>query len=489
MQRRMPTLWRLSAVIISVVLLVVVASYAVNYIFSSLFTQILVKAALILVLGVLSAWLIAEPLVRRPFRELVRGMDRLADRDLDFRLEDDQPNEFAPVAESFNDMADMLSASMTELKKNQDYLNSILESSADIIITVSPSGVIRSFNSGAESALGYSRAEVVGQPIEMVFENPEDRARAIERLRHTDSVVNYETTFKTKTGDWRDVLLTLSRLRSLAGDEIGTIGISKDVTEEKRLQVKLEQSRRLATIGEVFTGIQHSMKNMLNAMKGGSYMVKIGLQNDDQKMLIEGWEMVKQGIDRLTRMSKDMLKYVKDWVPRENDVDIADMLNGIFGVIKQTANDKGVAMDLKLCPDLPLVRCDSELIHSAVMDIVSNAVDACVWKEYNGGEQPAIVMSACHDNDNHNMIIEINDNGIGMSEDVKKRIFDPFFSTKSKAGTGLGLSLTARVINVHGGKIEVESEPEKGARFRILLPLEGTAKNKEHIDGQESTGM
>jgi PAS domain S-box-containing protein len=341
---------------------------------------------------------------------------------------------------------------------------------------------------GAEKALGYQRYEVIGKPIEMLFAHPQEREAAIEKLKYTDNVVNYETRFLTKSGEARDVLLTLTRLRNLAGAAIGTLGISKDITEEKRLQNELIQSQRFAAIGQVFTGIQHSMKNMLNACKGGAFMVKTGLAKDDRKMLEEGWEMVQQGISRMTQMSMDMLNYAKEWKPKLERVDLAPTLSEIYNVIKQTAKDKGVAFRLNLSPGLPSVLCDSRMIHSAVMDIVSNALDACYWKEYSEEETPEIVMSAYPSDDGQESVIEVKDNGCGMTEDVKENIFTPFFSTKSKAGTGLGLSITIRIIGVHGGKIDVESEPNRGAIFRIVLPVDGSSKDKENIYGKKGSG-
>jgi len=307
-------------------------------------------------------------------------------------------------------------------------------------------------------------------------------------LQYRDNVVNFETQFVTKTGDIRDVLLTLSRLRNPAGAIIGTIGISKDITEEKRLQHKLIQSQRYAAIGQVFTGIQHTMKNMLNACKGGSYMVKIGLAKDNRKMLEEGWEIVQEGITRLTDMSLDMLKYVKEWKPKLETADLGETLCEIYRLIKQTARDKGVRVRLDLPQKLPTVQCDSRMIHSAVMDIVSNAVDACLWKEYSENEIPEVIIGAFEDNASKELVITVGDNGCGMTEEIKANIFTPFFSTKSKAGTGLGLSITSRMISVHGGRIDVESEPERGTVFQIVLPIDGTKLNKEMTNGKKGSG-
>ncbi len=138
--------------------------------------------------------------------------------------------------------------------------------------------------------------------------------------------------------------------------------------------------------------------------------------------------------------------------------------------------------------ELPEVYCDAGLIHSAIMDIVSNALEACLSKEYEDGESPQVDLATTHFEASGRFVIEISDNGPGMTEGVKANIFTPFFSTKRDKGTGLGLALTSRFVNLHGGAIEVVSEPGAGATFRILLPVAGPDKNKENRDGKESAG-
>ncbi len=492
MVKQISTVWKLGAALVVVLVLAVASLEYLHsldtapgaYQFGRMLSVVLIAGGV----GCGLVWLIVRVFVKRPIQDLVDGMNRLAEKEFEFRLEEDDDSEFGAIAESFNDMASMLSASLTELRKNLDYVRSILDSSADIIITVNPSGLIQTINSGAEKALGYGRREVVGQPIDILFVDPRERTVAIDKLKYTDSVVNYETRFHTRTGEVRDVLLTLSRLRNAAGAVIGTIGISKDITEEKRLQAKLIQSQRFAAIGEVFTGIQHSMKNMLNACTGGAYMVRTGLAKDNRKMLEDGWEMVQEGIMRMTDMSQNMLKYVKEWKPKSGRIDLAEPLSDVYNVIKQTAKDKGVGFRLDVAADLPEVVGDARMLHTAVMDIASNALDACLWKVYDETEVPEVVMRAYLEDGGHEAVIEIKDNGCGMTEEVKANIFTPFFSTKSKAGTGLGLAITSRIIGVHGGQIEVESQPNQGATFRIKLAVDGTTTNKEGLDGQESTG-
>jgi len=443
------------------------------------FIKYLSAIIIVVVLYSIATWLFLKWNVHGPIKNLVYGMNKLAEKEFGFQLDEDESDEFGSLAQSFNDMSAMLSSSLRELQKNKDYLGSVLESSADIIITVNAADKIQTINSGAEGALGYNRLELIGKPIEKLFADPKERKAAINKLQFKDSVVNFETQFMTKGNETRDVLLTLSRLRNPRGEIIGTIGISKDITEEKRLQNQLIQSQRYAAIGQVFTGIQHSMKNMLNACKGGSYMVRTGLKTDNQKMLEDGWDIVQEGIQRLTDMSLNMLKYVKEWRPRFGEAKINQILSEIYRLMKQTAGDKGVEFSLNLSDDLPTVVCDHRMIHSSIMDIASNALDACLWKEYNKNEIPQVTLGANMNSGNKNVYITIQDNGCGMDEEVKENIFNPFFSTKSKAGTGLGLSITSRMIEVHGGKIKVESEPNIGTTFKIILPVKGINKKEE----------
>ena len=127
------------------------------------------------------------------------------------------------------------------------------------------------------------------------------------------------------------------------------------------------------------------------------------------------------------------------------------------------------------------------MIHSAVMDIVSNAMDACLSKDYPDGETPEVVIGAYSTDDVQIAVVDIMDNGCGMTEEVKANIFTPFFSTKSRAGTGLGLSTTSRMISIQGGKIDVESEPGRGAVFHIMLPIDGIINNEEILNGKKSS--
>ena len=441
------------------------------------------------VLSIAATWYTLHRLLGRRVRLLIDGtkllqdMGEVAAGDYSFSLEDFGTDEVGELAESFGNLTTELQSTVMELKSTRDYMEGIVESSADIIITVGPSGRIRTFNKGAEATLGYNRFEVIGKNIEMLFADPSERRVAIERLKDTDNVINYETHFLAKDGQVKDVILTLSRLRDLDGKLLGTFGISKDITRENRLKRESMMNARLAAIGQAVTGIHHSMKNMLSSLKGGSYMIETALDEDDKVLLEEGWTMVQEGITHITNLSSLMLNYVRELQPELELTDVGKIVKSVYVTTRESAQNKGISLQLDVDRDTPAILADARLIHSVVVDLVTNAVDACVWKDYENDERPEVVLRACGSEDQEFVEIEVEDNGQGMTDEIKENIFTPFFSTKKKLGTGIGLTMTSRIVRKHGGDIEVESELARGTTFRVSLPVGGPSDQKKDPDG------
>ncbi len=468
MRKRDQLVWKLSAVVLVIVAAIIIGTGVLGGFSVQRFFLAAVLALILAGGGML--WLFRR-LLARPLHRLTAGIETLAAGDLSFRFPATREDEFGMVEESFNDLADQIQAHQTELKRGRDYLESIVENSADIIITVNTRGFIQSFNHGAEQALGYRSTEVLGQRIEMLFDDPRERDMAIARLQEQDNVTNWETRFKAKDGGIRNVLLTISRLRNRSGELIGTLGISKDITVEKDLQEKLIQSEQAAAIGRAVTAIQHAIKNMLNTLRGGLYVVRVGQKKNQEERIREGCEMIDEGLSRISDLSFNMLKYAREWKVEPEPIDLTDVARQISVAVKQTAKERGVKVSTEVDESLPAVSCDPSLIHMCLMDIVSNALDACELKDYHEYETPEIVIRVLGHPQGKKAVVEIQDNGGGMTQEVIENVFTPFFSTKKKWGTGLGLALTARIIDLHNGKIVVESEPEQGALFRITLPI------------------
>jgi PAS domain S-box-containing protein len=441
-------------------------------------SSFVVAAVTAILLGAMALWIMFKQSLDKPIRYMISGIRAIAGDDLSFRFKTDRKDEFGQVEKSFNQMAARIEAQQTELRDAGEYLEGVVENSADFIITVSPEGVIEMVNRGAEQGLGYQREELIGKPIDLLFADPRERDTAIARLEDQASVTNYETRFITKDKAIRHVLLTLSRLRDREGNAIGTIGISKDITNEKDLKNLLLQSEAAAAIGQAVTAIQHGIKNMLNTLTGGSYLMRHGMTKNNKERMEEGIEMIDDGIATISDLSANMLKYAKTWAIEPEATDLAQMVVGICRAIEQSVADKQLTVQCKIADDLPLVSCDARLTRMALMDIATNALDACHWMSYRDGETAKVEFNVYLEAERESIVVEVRDNGMGMTEEIKTNIFTPFFSTKEKLGTGLGLALTARVVKLHGGEIEVESEPERGSLFRITLPIRNVNTNQ-----------
>jgi two-component system NtrC family sensor kinase len=434
-------------------------------------TGLLALAAVLgIVLGTGGLWVVFRRLLASPLESLVDGIVAFGSGRLDYRFALRRDDEIGLVQESFNSMASKLQVHQTELSHTLEYLESIIENTADLIITVNPGGQIETFNRGAEQALGFRRDEVIGLPVETLFVDPQERATAINQLTKKDFAAKIETRFKTSDGTERFVFLTLSRLRDKDGRVFGTVGISKDVTTERELKNQLLESEQAIAIGNAVTAIQHAIKNMLNTLRGGLYILEVGIKRDRQDRIREGYEMIEDGFKRISDLSQIMLKYARNWQIEPEPTDLNTIVNETAKAIRQVAAEKNVVLRFELDPDLPTIDCDPGLIHMTLMDLLTNALDACDMKEYDQEEAPEIVYRTAGDQDRH-VRIEIQDNGVGMTDEVSKYVFTPFFSTKETWGTGLGLALSKRIIRLHGGKITLRSEPDKGSLFRIVLPI------------------
>jgi PAS domain S-box-containing protein len=455
---------------------------------SDLNTSFVGAALAAILLGTIALWVMFKQTLGKPIRQMAAGIQAIAANDLTFRFKTDRNDEFGLVEESVDHMTARIQTHQDELRDAREYLEGIVENSADIIITVNPEGFIQTVNRGAEEALDYRREELIGQRIELLFADPRERDVAIARLEDQDSVVNYETRFLTKSKATRSVLLTLSRLRNREGMALGTIGISKDITKEKELQYLVVQLQSAAAIGQAATAVQHAIKNMLNTLTGGSYLVRLGIAKDSQERVREGIEMVDEGIATIGDLSSNILKYAKEWTLNREVTDLGLLVSDICRGIEQAGRQRGVRVHWDIPDRLPRVRCDPRLIRMALMDIATNALDACNSKSYTGTEIAEIVFALYLQSDDNSVVVEVRDNGIGMDAETKTNVFKPFFTTKELGGTGLGLALTSRIVKLHGGEVRVESEPQRGSRFRIVLPVEHMSMNQGAKDGQESPG-
>lgn len=359
-------------------------------------------------------------------------------------------------------------ALVEEVRRHKEYLENILTHSSDMIITTDLEGRIVTFNPGGERMMGYSQEEVLGRTVEEFWKNPDDRKRLMEAVQSRGAVNNFQATLITKNGQPVEISLSLSLLRNRNGQVLGTVGISKDVTEENRLRRQLIENERLAAIGQTVAGLAHCIKNILNGLKGGAYLITMGLKRDKKELVEEGWETVQKGVARINNLSLDMLSYCRERAPEYHLVDPLQLARDTVEMVAQAAGQEGIQVVAEGKEGLS-VRVDPTQIGRALLNLVGNAIDACREKVYPEGESPLVELTV--DRQGEKVLFMVRDNGHGMDEEVQSWLFTRFFSTKESGGTGLGLPVTQKIVTEHGGLLKVESHPGRGTTFSLLFPI------------------
>jgi len=259
------------------------------------------------------------------------------------------------------------------------------------------------------------------------------------------------------------VRLSVSRLPSTTGEYVGRSIIIKDHTEYKRLQAQIDQSEKLAVIGQLAAGVAHEIGNPLTSI---SALVQILQRRSQDQFMSEQLVNIKENIDRITRIVRELVDFSRPPSYETNIQDITDIVKTAIGIVKYDKRVRKVKFETDLKDFLPGVTIAADQILQVLVNILINALDAIA------GNGTIIVKSRY---DHENIYVEITDNGCGMDNLTLEKIFDPFFTTKEVGkGTGLGLSVSYGIIKRFNGEIKVSSTLNEGSVFTISLPIAET---------------
>ena len=239
-----------------------------------------------------------------------------------------------------------------------------------------------------------------------------------------------------------------------------------------RMQKELLRTERLAATGQTVAGLAHAIKNILGGLKGGRYMVNQGFALNEMKYLKEGWAMVERNIEKVASLTKDLLNFCKDREPDRQPVNPNDLVQEIQAFFQAQAKEKGIWIGLDLDPHIGMAEWDPQGIQEVLINLTVNAIDACTLEDESTPNPEIHIRSRSLPDEK--ILLEVEDNGQGMDEEVRRKLFNIFFSTKGSRGTGLGLLISQKIVQEHGGTIQVESELHKGAIFKVVLPAHTT---------------
>jgi signal transduction histidine kinase len=227
------------------------------------------------------------------------------------------------------------------------------------------------------------------------------------------------------------------------------------------------EAERLAAIGQTVAGLSHAIKNITGGLKGGAFVLEKGIELGEQKYLLQGWEMIKGNVDKITNLSMDLLNYAKDIRPDFQQCDPLKPVYEVIALMRGRAEENGIDLRTQLDPGIAPCFFDPDLIHHSLLNLVTNALDACI---NDAGRKGKKVVVRAIKKPGWAVEYQVEDTGCGMSADIQKKIFQSFFSTKGTEGTGIGLMITKKIIDEHNGEVEARSKVGKGSTFVIRLP-------------------
>jgi signal transduction histidine kinase len=236
--------------------------------------------------------------------------------------------------------------------------------------------------------------------------------------------------------------------------------------ESNRYQQALVTAERLAAVGQTIATLSHHIKNILQGIRGGSYLVDSGLQNDDANLVRKGWGIVQRNQDRIYNLVMDMLTYSKERRPELKPADVNQVVSDVCELMQGRAEEFGITLEVRLAEGLPRALFDAEGMHRAVLNIVTNAFDV-----FEGADGGRVTVTTGFDPLADELFVEVADDGPGIPESDLPRLFNLFESTKGARGTGLGLAVSQKILSEHDGRITVESRSGAGSRFRLAWPL------------------
>lgn len=349
-----------------------------------------------------------------------------------------------------------------ELKEAYTIMEAYIASSRDGIFAVDEDGEVNIFNRAARRIFQIPASQKVSRER---LENMLPQGFFDQVSRSSAPVYLRETEIKTLEGE--TVSVRLVGIQLLVGAKsIGMAFSIQDLREIKQLEKDKLEAERLAAVGQTVAGLAHGIKNLITGLEGGLYMLNTGMNKGKIERIQEGMEILDRNIERIAAFVRAFLSFSRGREIRVRMSNPAAVADEVVAMYSPKAKEHGIELTNERTAEIALAPIDHDGMHECLTNLVGNAIDACLMSENK---------DKCHvwvrTSEKEGVIIyEVTDNGCGMDYEVKRKVFTSFFTTKGLGGTGLGLLTTKKIVQEHGGKIDLESEPGQGTTFRISLP-------------------
>jgi PAS domain S-box-containing protein len=352
-------------------------------------------------------------------------------------------------------------------------LAAIVDSSDDAIVSKDLNGIVTSWNKSAERLFEYKAEEMIGQPITTVIppELHHDEERILATIARGERIEHFETIRMKKSGERFSVSLTISPVRNEQGEVVGAAKIARDITQHKRTEKALQLTEKLASVGRLAATVAHELNNPLEAVTNFVFLAQTteNLPAVARKYLT----LADQELERVSHIAQQTMGFYRD-TSAPTIVDIRGSIDDVLRIFESKLRYKSLTIDINSEPGLKIEALGGE-VRQVFSNLISNAIDASpnrgVIKVHGktvrkDGVQYAQVTFA--------------DQGSGIPQKLKTSIFNPFFTTKSDVGTGLGLWVSKTLVEKHGGRIAFRTKSGNGCVFTVQFPMGASRHSKEH---------
>ena len=279
----------------------------------------------------------------------------------------------------------------------------------------------------------------------------------------------YEQVVTALNGEQYNVLTWTAPIRDGQGEINQVMEMSTNITQIRKLQ------DHLASLGMLIGSISHGIKGLITALDGGMYGIRVGLDKSDYDRVMKGWEVVQLMVGRIRRTVLDVLFYAKDRDLASEEVDVEAFARQVAVTGDNATKKFGLEFEAIIGPDLGVFAVDPNALSPALFNLLVNSVDACVSDRSRSDHK--VTFKASREDDV--VVFDVIDDGMGMDETTKEKIFTLFFTSKGSAGTGLGLFIANDTVQQHGGTITVDSEPGQGSHFHVRIPVRPRARLRD----------
>jgi signal transduction histidine kinase len=426
-----------------------ISTLFIRQVFDNTLSTPITTVAIVLVVGTLVAMLLAQ-LVLRPIHVIRSGLARLGRGELDVNVDLPKDSEFGDLGDSFKAVSARLAADRLQLAGQKATLESVVEHLEDAVALFGPDGTLLFANPAMRAAFasdGTTLSTLLpdGHPYRALI----DRAMT-ERSSSGPDVV------QIPGGGERLVLTDV--VDDADHGLVGVMLVARNLSYLSQVESTISYSRKLAALGRLSAGIAHEVKNPLNATMIHLELLK--MQMADQPAAMEHVSIIAAQMRRLDEVVQGFLRFTRPEDLKLQKVRVGSLLDELMPVIRAEASSHAVELKIECPPDLPAISADPGLLEQAFLNL---AINACQAMPHGGRLRIAATARP-----GRRVEVEFQDTGIGIAPEHLARIFDLYFTTKDR-GSGIGLSLVYRTVQLHDGEIEVQSVPGRGTTFRLLF--------------------